>query len=103
MSLRDASSPWKKSSVVSEAEPYRVVLSARAVKDAGSLSPKVRKKLGEVLRYIVAVHPHGGKKLVGDLKGYWSLRLTLKDRIVYRIEEETRTIIVLRARSHYDV
>jgi len=56
-----------------------------------------------VLRCIVAVHPHSGKKLVGDLKGYWSLRLTLKDRIVYRIEEETRTIVVLRARSHYDV
>ena len=87
---------------MNEAEPYRVLLSARAVKDAESLSPKIRKKLGEVFRYIVAVRPHTGKKLVGDLKGYWSLRLTLKDRIVYRIEEKTRTIIVLRARSHFD-
>ncbi len=86
-----------------EAEPYDVVLSARAVKDAESLSPKVRKKLGEVLRYTVAVHLRSGKKLVGDLKGYWSVRLTIKDRIVYRIEEGTRTIIVLRARSHYHV
>ena len=85
-----------------EAEPYRIVLSARAVKDAESLSPKLRKKLGEVLRCIVAAHPHSGKKLIGDLKGYWSVRLTLKDRIVYRIEEETRTILVLRARSHYN-
>lgn len=86
---------------MAEAEPYRVVLSRRAVKDAESLPSKVRQKLGEILRSVVATQPRTGKKLVGDLKGYWSLRLTLKDRVVYRIEEETRTVIVLRARSHF--
>ncbi len=87
---------------MSESEPYRVVLSRRAVKDIESLPPKLRNKVGEMLRRVVAIEPTCGKKLVGDLQGYWSLRLTLKDRIVYRIDEENRTVIVLRARSHYE-
>jgi mRNA-degrading endonuclease RelE of RelBE toxin-antitoxin system len=103
MSRRDGSTASTKSLAMTEAEPYRVVLSRRAVKDVESLPPKVRKKLGEMLRCMVAIQPTCGKKLVGDLQGYWSLRLTLKDRIVYRIEEESHTVIVLRARSHYEV
>jgi len=86
-----------------EAEPYRVLLSAQAVKDFRSLTPKLRKKAAEILGTVVAVDPRAGKKLVSDLRGYWSLRLTLKDRMVYRILEDTRTVIVLRARSPYDL
>ncbi len=87
----------------SEAGPYRVLLSRRAKRDVESLPPKLKKKAGDILRSVVAVQPRRGKKLVGDLDGYWSLRLTLKDRIVYRVDEARRTVIVLRVRSHYEV
>ena len=69
MSLRGASSPWKKSSVVSEAEPYRVVLSARAVKDAGSPVAQSTEKAWGGASLHRCCSPHSGKKLVGDLKG----------------------------------
>ena len=40
---------------------------------------------------------------MGDLAGYWSIRLTYRDRLVYRVEEETHTVYVLRARTHYEL
>jgi len=49
------------------------------------------------------VDPHRGKKLVGDLAGYWSVRLTLKNRIVYRVDEDRRVVYIVRARTHYDL
>jgi len=44
---------------------------------------------------------NSGKKLIGDLAGYWSVRLTYRDRFVYRIDEESQTVFILRARTHY--
>ena len=84
-------------------EPYEIQISQRAQKDIDTLSLKLRAKLHDILRYQIAAHPYEGKKLIGDLKGYWSVRLTYKDRIVYRIDEEQHTVYVLRARTHYQV
>ena len=42
-------------------------------------------------------HP---EKLVGQLSGYWSRRITGKDRIIYRVEGNTLTVISLR--FHYE-
>lgn len=81
---------------------YRVEITRRAEKDIATLPSKLRRKLKEILVNRVAIAPHRGKKLVGDLAGYWSVRLTLKDRIVYRIDEANRVVYVLRARTHYD-
>jgi mRNA-degrading endonuclease RelE of RelBE toxin-antitoxin system len=82
---------------------YRVVFARRAVKDIDQLSPKLRAKLQDIVNNRLAVDPQSGKKLVGDLAGYRSVRLTYKDRIVYRIDEEARTVYVVRARTHYDM
>jgi Txe/YoeB family toxin of toxin-antitoxin system len=80
---------------------YRIEISKRAVKDIETLTPKLKKKLLDILVNRVAVNPFDGKRLVGDLKGKWSVRLTLKDRIVYAIDEENGIVYVLRARTHY--
>jgi len=42
-----------------------------------------------------------GKPLLGSLKGYYSVRLSYQDRIVYRIEEEQCIVLVVRAKTHY--
>jgi addiction module RelE/StbE family toxin len=81
---------------------YRIEIARRAVKDIETLTPKLRKKLRDILVHRIAANPSDGKKLVGDLAGYRSVRLTHKDRIVYRIEESTRTVYILRARTHYN-
>ena len=85
-----------------ENHPFRVELTRRALKDIEHLAPKIKKKLGDILLNRIAVDPWSGKKLVGDLSSYWSVRLTLRDRIVYRIDEDRRVIYVLRARTHYE-
>jgi mRNA-degrading endonuclease RelE of RelBE toxin-antitoxin system len=80
-----------------------VVFARRALKDLDKLTPKLRSKLKDIVQNRLAIEPHGGKRLVGDLKGYLSVRLTYQDRIVYRIDEDDNTVYVVRARSHYDL
>ena len=44
------------------------------------LTPKLRSKLRDILVHVIAQNPHEGKKLLGDLVGSYSYRLTYKDR-----------------------
>lgn len=80
---------------------YVIRFTKQAHKDIRRLTPKVQQKLKNILREQIAVAPYSGKVLVGDLKGYYSVRLTHKDRIVYQIDDETITVIILRAKTHY--
>jgi len=43
---------------------------------------------------------HKPKPLVGPLKGYWSIRLNRKDRLVYRVEAEK--LLIASVEGHYD-
>ena len=83
-------------------EPFQILITRRAQKDIATLTPKLRKKLREILINRIAVNPFDGKKLVGDLRGFWSVRLTLKDRVVYSIDEEIHTVYILRARTNHE-
>ena len=83
-------------------EPFRLQITRRAQKDIATLTPKLKKKLREILINRIAVNPFDGKKLVGDLRGCWSVRLTLNDRVVYSIDEENRIVHILRARTHHE-
>jgi Txe/YoeB family toxin of toxin-antitoxin system len=83
-------------------EPFRIQITRRAQKDIATLTPKLKTKLREILINRIAANPFDGKKLFGDLKGCWSVRLTLKDRVVYSIDEENRIVNILRARTHYE-
>jgi mRNA interferase RelE/StbE len=80
---------------------YEIRLTKEAAKDVDRLTPRMRKKLREILVNRVAVAPLSAKKLVGELQGFYSVRLSYKDRIVYSIDEEQHTVIVHRARTHY--
>ena len=82
-------------------KPFSVRFTREAAKDVKRLSPRLRQKLREVLLADVATDPFAGKKLVGDLLGFYSVSLTHKDRIVYSVDAATRTIFVHRARTHY--
>ena len=88
---------------MTEKPVYRVLFSQRALKDIDKLTPKLRAKLKDIVQNRLATEPHGGKHLVGDLKGYLSIRLTHQDRVVYRIDEAEKTVYIVRARSHYDL
>jgi mRNA interferase RelE/StbE len=86
---------------VPERAPYAIEITRQAKKDVETLSPKLKEKLRTILIEVIAKNPYEGKKLLGDLAGSYSYRLTYQDRIVYSIDEQTRTIFVERARTHY--
>jgi mRNA-degrading endonuclease RelE of RelBE toxin-antitoxin system len=80
---------------------YDIRIAKRALKDIRTLSPKMKKKLKDLLTEVLAANPYEGKRLTGDLGGNFSLRLNVRDRIVYSIDEEHKTVYVKRARTHY--
>lgn len=80
---------------------YEVRVTKQALKDISTLSPKLKKKLKSILLEVLSITPHEGKKLIGELAGNYSLRLTLHDRIVYSIDEERKIVYVKHARTHY--
>jgi mRNA-degrading endonuclease RelE of RelBE toxin-antitoxin system len=82
-------------------KPYEIRLTKEAVKDIAKLTPKLKIKLQDMLLNTVALDPVHGKRLVGDLEGFYSLRLTFKGRIVYSVDETTHTVFVHRTRTHY--
>jgi len=81
--------------------PYRIVFSKQAKKDIDKLAPKQKAKLQEILQNIISPNPYAGKPLKGDLKGLYSYRINLKDRLVYEIYDEDLVILVIRAKTHY--
>ena len=82
-------------------KPYTILFTKVAAKDVVKLTPRQKDKLKIVLQQQVAPNPLCGKRLVGDLAGFFSLRLSFKDRLVYSIDEEHRIVYVHRARTHY--
>ncbi len=81
--------------------PYAIRFTKEAVKDVDKLPPRLKEKLKAVLQNQVAPSPRCGKRLVGDLAGFFSLRLSYNDRLVYSVDDDSRTIFVHRARTHY--
>ena len=41
------------------------------------------------------------EKLAGNLQGAYSKRLNLHHRLVYRIDEDIKTVVILRMWTHY--
>ena len=82
-------------------KPYEVRFTKEAVKDFHKLTPKLQQKLKDVLSESISKNPHCGKRLIGDLAGFFSYRLTFKDRIVYSVDDAAKTVFVHRTRTHY--
>ena len=80
---------------------YEIRITHRAEKDIKKLTPKLKEKLYDILTEVIAKDPFQGKKLIGDLEGSYSHRLTYQDRIVYSIDRRKKMVYIERARSHY--
>ena len=80
---------------------YEIRFTREAFKDVKKLSSKLQKKLHEIITSRIVNQPYAGKKLVGDLSGFFSVRLSYQDRIIYTVDEENKTIFIHRAKTHY--
>lgn len=80
---------------------YDIKITKTALKDINALSPKLKRKLKEILLEVISDNPYLGKKLVGDLSPHYSYRLNIKDRILYLIDEKKKIVYIKRAKTHY--
>jgi len=85
---------------------YKIILSSKAVKDSKliikqNLHEKVKTMLREIENnpYDKTYH---FEHLKYDLKGLCSKRINYKHRLVYEVNEKTKTVIVHRMWSHYE-
>jgi mRNA interferase RelE/StbE len=80
---------------------FEIRITRRAEKDIKKLTSKIKNKLYDILTEVIIKDPYVGKKLIGDLEGSYSYRLTYQDRILYSIDEKKHIIYLQRARTHY--
>ena len=80
---------------------YEIIFSKQAHKNIKYLTPKLQKKAKDIIRKRISPNPYSGKALIGDMKGYYSVRLSYKDRIVYSIDEDRIIVFILRTKTHY--
>jgi len=62
------------------------------------------KKLEKIIQELMET-PYSGignpEALKNNLSGYWSRRISQKDRLIYRVEENIVTVFVIAALGHY--
>ncbi|MEP7236029.1 MAG: Txe/YoeB family addiction module toxin [Ignavibacteriota bacterium] len=85
---------------------WKLVYTKQALKDAKKISSTgLTKKVQEILKTL-ETNPFDTsppfEKLLGDLKGAYSRRINIHNRLVYQILEETKTIKIIRLWTHYE-
>lgn len=73
----------------------------KLLKSAG-LETKVKTLLNLISNDPFATPP-SYEKLVGDLQGYYSRRINVHHRLVYKVHKEINTIVVHSMWSHYEI
>jgi toxin YoeB len=87
---------------------YQIKLKNKAYKDLVKIQKDKAKfkKLKELLEIISTLGPFATppnfESLVGDLKGLYSRRLNIQDRLVYAFDEAEQTIIIFSILTHYE-
>ena len=82
---------------------FKVLLSKQAVKDldklkAAGLSKKA-KAIVDTLKNNPRCLPY--EKLIGNLKGFYSKRINIQHRLVYKIDDKEKVVLVVSMWSHY--
>ena len=86
--------------------PWRVVHAKQAQKDARRIAQAGLREKAQALLDLLAENPLRRpppfEKLVGDLAGAFSRRITIQHRLVYQVLRRERTVKVLRVWTHYE-
>jgi toxin YoeB len=84
---------------------WRLVYTKQAQKDAEKLAAAGLKPKAQALLAILAENPYQTpppfEKLVGDLSGAYSRRISIQHRLVYQVLDQPKTVKVLRLWTHY--
>lgn len=85
---------------------YELRYSKKALKDI----PKIKsvglsenlKRLIELITENPFQNPPPYEKLLGDMKGFYSRRINIQHRLVYKVDEDKKQIQILSIWSHYE-
>lgn len=82
---------------------YKIVFEKSALKDYEKILRSPYKKQIPVLFQILEENPYEPpyEKLSGNLFGLYSRRINIQHRLVYRIDEDTKTVVIFRMWTHY--
>lgn len=85
---------------------YKLVFVKQAQKDAKKIKQAGLKGKAQALLDIVSVNPYQipppYEKLVGDLAGAYSRRITIQHRLVYQVLDQEKAIKVIRLWTYYE-
>lgn len=85
---------------------WQLVFTRQAQKDAKKLAASGLRPKAEALLDILRENPYQNpppyEKLVGDLAGAYSRRITIQHRLVYQVLEQERIAKVIRMWAHYE-
>ncbi|MGF6906391.1 Txe/YoeB family addiction module toxin [Fusobacterium sp. PH5-44] len=86
---------------------YKILILKQALKDKEKIKnqPALRKtteKLIEMLKENPYKNPPPYESLVGNLKGLFSRRINIQHRLVYRILEEEKSVLIVSMWTHYE-
>ena len=85
---------------------WRLEFSKAAAKDVSKLAsaglkPKAQELL-DVLRHNPRQNPPPYEKLIGELAGAYSRRINRQHRLIYRVNEDSKVVDILRMWTHYE-
>lgn len=86
---------------------YRILLLKAAKKDKDKIKkkPAIKKKVEQLIR-VLEINPYQNppsyEKLVGGYKGLYSRRINQQHRLVYKVDEEKKVVIIISMWSHYE-
>jgi toxin YoeB len=85
---------------------WQLVFTKQAQKDAKKIAHSGLKPQAERLLDIIRENPFKNpppyEKLVGDLSGAYSRRITIQHRLVYEVLDDIKSIKIIRMWTHYE-
>ena len=85
---------------------WRIVYTKHAQKDAEKLAASGLKAKAQSLLAVLEQNPYQTpppfEKLVGDLSGAYSRRISIQHRLVYQVIDDANVVKVLRMWTHYE-
>ena len=85
---------------------WNIYYTKLAQKDARKLALSGLKNKAEELLRVISENPYQNpppyEKLVGDLSGALSRRINIQHRLVYQVNEQEKSVKILRLWTHYE-
>lgn len=85
---------------------YQIVFTKQAMKDRRLVARAGLEQRAKALLSVLSENPFQNpppyEKLVGNLSGFYSRRISFQHRLVYSVHEEENIVKILRMWTHYE-